>query len=266
MFKLNGTQIELTIFPDGTSQVWKLDEKLFTKSSFIIWEFSHEAELIHLAQLKALLDVYGVEHTTLYIDYLPYARQDKEVSNTSTFALLPFCKMLNILEFTEIIILDPHSTKALDLINNSCASYPTIKIVELINKLEIDTICYPDKGANAKYSKAYGDLECNVIIGNKVRDQSTGRITDYNVLGDKEQTQDKNILIVDDICDYGNTFIILTKQLYNMGAKSVNLFVTHGLFSNGIHRLKEAGINRIFTNKGEAVRIDDFTIGYKKYE
>lgn len=266
MFKLNGIQIQPTIFPDGTSQIWKVDKKLFTKSSLIIWEFSHEAELIHLAQLKALLDENKVKHTTLYIDYLPYARQDKEVSNTSTFALLPFCKMLNILEFTEIVILDPHSTKALDLINNSCASYPTIKIVELINKLEIDTICYPDKGANAKYSKVYGDLECNIIIGNKVRDQSTGRIISYEIFGTNGPIETKDILIVDDICDYGNTFIILTKELYKKGAKSVNLFVTHGLFSGGLKPLKEVNINKIYTNKGEAVIIENKIVGFKKYK
>lgn len=75
---------------------------------------------------------------------------------------------------------------------------------------------------------------------------------------------DKNILIVDDICDGGATFMLLTKDLYKRGAKSINLFVTHGIFSKGLKPLKEAGINRIFTAKGEAVDMGDNIVGYKQ--
>jgi len=59
-------------------------------------------------------------------------------------------------------------------------------------------------------------------------------------------------MIVDDICDGGATFILLAKELYAAGAKEVNLFVTHGIFSKGLIPLYEAGIKRIFTQDGEA--------------
>lgn len=85
MIYLNDLPLEVTTFPDGTSQVWKItDFILKNKSVNVTWEFTSEAEFMHLAQLKDLLDYYSVK-ARLHITYLPYARQDKPISNTTTF-------------------------------------------------------------------------------------------------------------------------------------------------------------------------------------
>ena len=95
----------------------------------------------------------------------------------------------------------------------------------------------------------FDEFKCyTVLIGEKVRDQSTGRITHYSINGD---VKDKNILIVDDICDGGMTFRILSKSLVDRGSKSNNLYVSHGIFSQGLDVLRNDGINRIFTINGE---------------
>jgi ribose-phosphate pyrophosphokinase len=48
------------------------------------------------------------------------------------------------------------------------------------------------------------------------------------------------------------TFKLLAKDLLAAGAKSVVLFVTHGLFSKGLQTLKDSGIQRIYAQDGEA--------------
>ena len=102
MIILNKHKIEPTYFPDKTSQIWNLPVSILDLKKFeILWEFSSESEFFHLAQLKELLDSYG-GRTVLKISYLPYARQDKEISNNTTFALRPFCNLLNSLKFDEI--------------------------------------------------------------------------------------------------------------------------------------------------------------------
>jgi len=58
MIYLNGQPIEVTIFPDKTSQVWKIPEHFFSYKNEITWEFESESEFIHLAQLVALLKTY----------------------------------------------------------------------------------------------------------------------------------------------------------------------------------------------------------------
>lgn len=238
MISLNGKTIEFTLFPDNASQVWKIPEDEFLTNSFVKWDFHHEGEFIRLAQLKDLLDSKACR-VSLEITYLPYGRQDKEISNNTTFGLYTFARLLNSLNFDKVSIIDPHSSVALELIRKSKAFYPIEDVNRLVEDLNIDLLCYPDNGARFKYRPIY---KHNHIYGHKIRDQLTGHITNYSVVG---EVKDKKILIVDDICDGGATFLLLTKDLLVLGAKEVHLFVTHGIFSKGRKVLLNSGIKTI---------------------
>lgn len=252
MLYLNGQPLSVTIFPDKTSQVWKLNKNQFEtrhRNHTIQWEFSSEGEFLQLAQLVFLLRKNESRKINLEIKYLPYGRQDKEVSNDATFALRPFAALLNYLKFDLVTIHDPHSNEALHLIYNSLAIYPKDVLREVILNTTTTLACYPDKGAVYKYKDIYKqEIGDAFIYGEKVRDQLTGNITHYEVIGD---CKGKSVLIVDDICDGGMTFKILARDLLAKGATEVNLFVTHGIFSRGLKTLKDSGINRIFTHEGE---------------
>lgn len=248
MLYLNGNPLKPTIFPDNTSQVWKLPEDTFTNNKVTVdWEFSNEAEIIHLLQLYDLITTVNRDsQITLNIKYLPYGRQDKEISNNATFALKTFQKLLGLYRFHKINVTDPHNW---DQCRFSCATtavYPKELISKVIAETQSNLVCYPDKGAVTKYTKIYSR---NYIYGEKVRDQLTGHITSYEVIG---ECTGKTVLIIDDICDGGMTFKILAKDLLAKGAKEVNLFVTHGIFSKGIKTLHESGINKVFSQDGEA--------------
>lgn len=234
--------IDVTMFPDNTSQVWRLPETAYPEGVWVTWKFEHEGEFMHLAQLKDLLDHLKVS-PVLDLPYLPYGRQDKEISCYTTFALRTFAKLLNALNFQQVIIQDPHSKVALDLINNSIPCYCNIKTY--YNMLNANLVCYPDAGAEFKYAKIY---DYPYIVGNKARDQATGHITQYELVG---KCEDKNVLIIDDICDGGGTFTLLADELKKAGARNIYLFVTHGIFSKGTKHLFNAGISRIFTQEGE---------------
>jgi ribose-phosphate pyrophosphokinase len=261
MIYLNGEPVNVTLFPDNTSQVWKLDENHFNQERATIrWEFSHEGEFIQLVQLKHLLD-RSIIRIYLQLSYLPYGRQDKEVSNDATFALHSFSRMINQLYFAEVFIMDPHSKEALRLINRSQAIYPHGPLQQALYAVDSDMIVYPDHGALTKYANIYAP-HLPYIYGEKVRDQATGYISSYKLVGD---CQGNKVMIVDDICDGGKTFEILAKDLHDAGALEVNLFVTHGLFTKGLQPLKRARINRIFTNKGEAVATScDGLLGFRE--
>lgn len=264
MITVNGTPVNTTIFPDNTSQVWKVSQLEIPNTNWvhITWVYSHEGEFMQLAQLKQLLDRKGFG-AALRIKYLPYGRQDKEVSNEATFALRTFADLLNTLGFEEIIIMDPHSTIATDLIVNSRAEYPHSQIKEILLSTTTTLACYPDKGALSKYIEVYKEeIGSAYAYGEKVRDQLTGNITHYTLIGG-DKVKGSSVLIVDDICDGGMTFKILAKDLLAAGATEVNLFVTHGIFSKGLRTLKESGINRIFTQDGEASEVQGHIV-YEK--
>lgn len=264
-FFIDGIHLPVTYFPDNTSQVWKLPEYiLYSEQTLdIYWEYSTEADVMVLAQLKTLLDSYNIT-SRLYIEYLPYGRQDKPVDNSSTFALTVFAKILNSLSFEKVFIHDPHSVTALRLINQSEEYYPVEAVSKVFTKTGADLVCYPDQGAFSKYKYVYGRLAS--INAFKNRDPLTGNIIDSGFFKeDSKLIPNKKILIVDDICDGGATFIKLAELLHEKGAEEVNLFVTHGLFTKGLRVLKNAGISRIFTPKGEVTKIK-YNIHYKSLE
>lgn len=243
MIELNGNKITPTIFPDKTQQVWKVPEEWFESYNHVAWFYESDSELITLAQLKDLLD-YKLLPADLYIDYLPYARQDKPISNETTFGLQSFCKLLNCLKFEFVEILDPHSQVATRLIDNAEIASNSAMIFNARNKTNPDILFFPDAGAKEKY----GSCVIESAHGEKVRDPMTGSITKYQIVG---KVKGRTVLIIDDICDGGATFVNAAQKLYESGATEVNLYVTHGLFTKGLAPLKAAGIKRIFTKKGE---------------
>lgn len=257
MLYVNGTPIDVTMFPDNTSQVWNLPAGLISRPSATIdWEFSHEGEFMHLAQLKHLLDMEDVK-VYLRLKYLPYGRQDKRISNETTFALLSFGRLINSLRFEKVFCLDPHSDVAELVIERFFPHYPIATIVAIRHIEKIDALCFPDSGANKKYGSMFPGSN---LYGEKVRNQKTGWIESYKLVGDPKG---KRILIVDDICDGGMTFKLLTRDLLKAGATEVQLFVTHGLFTKGLRTLRQEGITKIFTADGEASEVQN-NIVYRK--
>ncbi|MGB2521655.1 ribose-phosphate pyrophosphokinase-like domain-containing protein [Shewanella algae] len=86
-------------------------------------------------------------------------------------------------------------------------------------------------------------LEAEVFQASKRRDPATGAILASELNAD---VAGRSLLILDDICDGGRTFIELARLLKQKGAARVGLYVTHGLFSRGIEPL-EGLIDAVFT-------------------
>lgn len=238
MILLNDAPLPVTIFPDKTSQVWKLPPLIVPYR--VEWRFEHEGEFMHLAQLRALLP----GQASLYIPYLPYARQDKAISNETTFALIPFLKMLDALKFYTVTSFDVHNALAVhEHLRGFASIEPTAQIDNAIRACQAQAIVYPDEGAFRRYGHLHAWPD---IRASKVREQSTGRITGVRVHG---EFLGKRLLIVDDLCDGGMTFIKLADAL--RGAAAIHLYVSHGIFSKGLDVLRNSGIRRIFTKEGE---------------
>ncbi len=252
MITVNGIQIHPTLFPDNTSQCWKLPETIMRgrRWAFIEWNFTHEGEMMQIAQLRDLFAHSGID-ASLYMPYLPYARQDKQINNQNTFALRTFAGLLNSLNFDRISCLDAHSDVAAELIKNLTVLSPLKYIQQVLDITKPNLILYPDKGARDRYSKI---IDFPSIYVEKHRNQSTGEIESFGLVGNP---LDQRVLILDDICDGGATFIKIA-QAYRPLMKDLNLYITHGIFSKGLKPLFESGINRVFTAKGEASSVQGY--------
>jgi ribose-phosphate pyrophosphokinase len=244
MITANGYVITPTMFPDKTSQVWKIpDELLNSEAIYVQWDFEHEGEFIQLLQLRKLLVRCGKPgcRVFLHIPFLPYGRQDKPVSNSSCFALEVFLDSIG--NWETITTIDCHSP-----VKKITSLYPGKAIANAIKTSGATAVCFPDAGASARYT-----VDQRTIVLAKERDQLTGEITRIKV--EKfvvPLALEDNILIIDDICDGGRTFIEVATMLKaaNPGIK-VSLYVSHGIFSKGTQVLRDAGISQIFTKDGE---------------
>lgn len=104
----------------------------------------------------------------------------------------------------------------------------------------------PDAGALKKIhnvAKASGARDYAILT--KERDVATGNLTGFSLVSGN--VAGKDVLIVDDLCDAGGTFIGSAQVLRDAGARSVSLYVTHGVFSKGVENLLNNGIDAIYT-------------------
>ena len=93
----------------------------------------------------------------------------------------------------------------------------------------------PDAGARKRVQALAKKLGvADVRYAEKVRDPQTGRITETRVPDDIPA---QPVLVVDDICDGGRTFLELAAALRDKTDQPLYLYVTHGLFSKGFAEL-----------------------------
>lgn len=232
MIIYRGKEIKQETFGDGTLKVAVpenlLDNSLNVLPLFglggsndapetITWCYDSDSELFTLRCLvDTIRDVKGpYKAIDLVLPYIPHARQDRKVSNR-VFTLKSFANMLNDMNFNTVRVLDPHSDVSSALINRVTE---LLRPIELLNISKDAVLMYPDAGAAKKYK-----ADDTAIIGNKHRN-SEGRIEKYELLNFVEGT--KAVVIVDDICSYGGTFVAAAEELRRRGVETVGLIVSH---------------------------------------
>lgn len=179
-----------------------------------------------------------------FLPYFPYARQDRRETQKSGFEL---AMAMNLTIGVDVVIADPHSDVAGTIphfTQTSVYNCMADRASKLCFDLDAMTVVIPDAGA-AK--KAYGWATGGgrpIIQGLKKRDPSTGKLSGFEVIAEMDggccpDLYGKDVLILDDICDGGGTFLGLGEILLRKyQAKSLTLAVTHGLFTQGLENLE----------------------------
>lgn len=187
------------------------------------------------AIMELLLTLDALKHMnhhvmSVFIPYFPYARQDRVCSSGEAFSLRVIASLL---QNFKVVAIDPHS----DVL---AALLPLLYVVpqwKIANKIPMDGIIIsPDAGAEKKALQLAKLKGLPLVTASKVRDTSTGAIIKTRVHDDI--AKGATCYIVDDICDGGRTFIELAKVLREKGAGKIELFVTHGIFSQGFDVFK----------------------------
>lgn len=264
MLKCNGKKIHVGYFPDGTLL---LKEKPPKEKGEICWLFERNEELVVLYFLVHHLREHGVKEIELTMPYIPNARQDRVKQSEDVFTLKYFVKLINEMGFSKVTVLDPHSYVSEALIERLEVRSPKNYVEQVIKKLEDDTdkqvlLFFPDEGASKRYGTMF-DRAC--VFGMKQREWTTGQIKSLEVLGETGKIADSRILMVDDICSRGGTFLYSAKVLKELGAKEIYLYISHcentilegEVLTSGLID-KVFTTNSIFTKKHEKVEVFEY--------
>jgi ribose-phosphate pyrophosphokinase len=248
------------IFPGGEVGV-KLDIKdsvaYIAKTGFfapciyqtIVARIQNSAHVMELVMVVDALRKLDDTPIRLVLTYVPYGRQDRVCDLGESFSLKAFAGIINSLNFDKVIVIDPHSDVTGAVFNN-VEIISQFKVINawpnFIKKALGCVLVSPDAGANKKtFELAKFFNHSKFIRADKLRDMATGNIKETIVY--ETDLSGCETMICDDLCDGGRTFIELAKVLKDKGAKSVDLYVTHGIFSKGSQPLLDAGIDQIWT-------------------
>jgi len=237
MIKIGGETIKFERFPNNESLLKNheiiIRDSLPNENSTIYINFKYidDSSLMELYLIKQEIDLkFPKSKTFLRITYLPYSRMDRG-STSTCFTLKHISKFINNLQFDGIVIGEPHSNVCLEMINNSVPRWYTKELLSdylLSNEFDpaLDAVLFPDNGAHTRYRDIllfeipYGS---NIIIGEKKRNFETGRIEELKLNSSSENI--RNVIIVDDLCSYGGTFVLALDSLKAMGVKKADLIV-----------------------------------------
>ena len=186
----------------------------------------------------------GAENIDLLAPYIPYGRQDRVMVRGEPLSIKVFVDILNTQNYETVYTLNNHSPVTTALINN-CMEINENRILDsFLGKLTNTLLISPDAGAVKKTEKIAKDFQMAVSYASKIRDVGTGEIMEIHV--DGRSVCGKNCFIIDDICDGGKTFVMLSQALKKRGCGRISLYVSHGIFSRGVDILRKT-INEIFT-------------------
>lgn len=247
MILLNKQEIITEQFPNKETKV-KDFENIIQENNLLEFFYREDGDLIRLMFVKSRLDEQHVG-CKLLIHYMPYSRMDRKIEG-DLFTLKYVCQFINNLKFDKVFVIEPHSAKTGELLDNSIAIYPALEwlpqIMKDLNFTENDRIVFPDKGAAARYKDSRYE---NVCIFEKTRNPATGRIENM-VLKEGTLSKGAKCIIVDDLCSTGGTFLWAGSILKEMGASDISLMVTHCEKSvfNGKLLDEDSPIDRIYTS------------------
>lgn len=241
--------IDSLVFPGGEVHIRVPETKIDPTDKLRITALLNNSQSIMemLLLTDALKRMAKGAPIELVCPYFPYARQDRVCAPGEALSARVMAELINAQGYSEVEVWDPHSDVTGALIDRIRIVTPLdfVRRLEHFNgSRQPPILVAPDAGALKKVAGVAKELGVDWIRADKSRDPRTGKITGTVVYS--SSVGDRDFLIVDDICDGGRTFTELAQALRPLTTGKIMLYVTHGIFSNGVEPiLKE--IDSIYT-------------------
>ncbi len=223
-------KVNIQRFSDGEIGV-EFQESIRGQFVFLIQStFSPTDNLMEL-----LLMIDAAKRASAYkviavIPYYGYARQDRKDRPRVAIGSKLVANMLTAGGADRVVTMDLHAPQIqgyfdipVDHLDSSAIFIPYIESLNLENL----TFAAPDVGSANRIREVATYFECEMVICDKHRKRAN-EIASMVLIGD---VADRDVVLIDDICDTGGTLAKSAGLIKEKGARSVRAFCTHPVLS-----------------------------------
>jgi ribose-phosphate pyrophosphokinase len=222
--------VNIQKFSDGEIGV-AFDESIRGKFVFLVQ--STYAPTDNMMELLLMID--AAKRASAYkviavIPYYGYARQDRKDKPRVAIGSKLVANMLTAAGADRVVTMDLHAPQIqgyfdipVDHLDSSAIFIPCIQKLNLPNLI----FAAPDVGSANRIREVASYFEVDMVICDKHRKRAN-EIASMVVIGD---VTDRDVVLLDDICDTGGTLAKSAGLLKEKGARSVRAFCTHPVLS-----------------------------------
>lgn len=206
-----------------------------------------------LLLIKDLLNSASAHEITFVLPNMPYSRQDRKDKPHVPISARAFASSISP-GLHRVITMDLHapqvqgfypSTVPLDNLYSFRDAVNYLKQNPGNKNLEELVIVSPDSGGVGRADAFAKKMQSiNPTVFTVKRRIKRGEVAKMQLTGD---VKDKDVLIVDDIIDSGNTLISAYNELKDNGARDIWCYGTHGIFTENAHENLPRYFNRVIT-------------------
>lgn len=228
-------KVNIQTFSDGEIGV-EFKESIRGRFVFLIQStFSPSNNLMEL-----LLMIDAAKRASAYkviavIPYYGYARQDRKDRPRVAIGSKLVANMLVAAGADRVITMDLHAPQIqgyfdipVDHLDSSAIFIPYIENLQLENL----TFAAPDVGSANRIREVATYFECEMVICDKHRKRAN-EIASMVLIGD---VTDRDVVLIDDICDTGGTLAKSAALMKEKGARSVRALCTHPVLSGNAYK------------------------------
>lgn len=228
--------MKLNKYPDSTSYIngTKLGEQVFKINKYEdLWHLNQFVDAFHNQHSSTLHKI----RPNIVIPNLIDAQADKRFNRGESFGLKLVLKFLNSLE-ANFKIFHPHNSEVVEIVMDSVEIIDNSHFINSV-LVQTDEIIQSEKSGNLiLFSSDAGGFKPlmkladklkwigEVYGASKARKYENGESKLVQVI-DRQDFGGKDILIVDDICVYGGTFVGLAKMLRERNCGKLYLAISH---------------------------------------
>jgi len=253
-------KVNIQRFSDGEIYV---EFKESIRGQFVFLIQSTYAPSDNLMELLLMIDAAKRASAYKVIAVIPYyglARQDRKDRPRVAIGSKLVANMLTAAGADRVITMDLHAPQIqgyfdipVDHLDSSAIFIPYIENLKLANL----TFAAPDVGSANRIREIATYFECEMVICDKHRKRAN-EIASMVVIGD---VTDRDVVLIDDICDTGGTLAKSAGLMKDNGARSVRALCTHPVLSGNAYKniensvLEELVVCDTIPLKGECNKI-----------